>query len=263
MTAALATLNSGALVALASCEQRIERGMKTFIDVGLALAEIRDSRLYKGTHDTFEAYLEGRWGMSRAHAYRMITAAEVVSPIGDTDLPSPTNEGQARALAAVPEPERAEVWREATERTGGKPTAKVVTEIAKERTAPPAEPARKPLGTPAPEPAEVPSTPSAGSGSTPAPVADAPMPSREPDPELKPTLTLVPDLDEKRAGEQRDARALLSRGVDLLAPARWNEGHLQAWIKQLGADDEELTQLKERAAAAIAVLNRIIEEAGR
>lgn len=54
MTAALVTLNPAALVALASCEQRIERGLKTFIDVGQALAEIRDSRLYKGTHETFE-----------------------------------------------------------------------------------------------------------------------------------------------------------------------------------------------------------------
>lgn len=159
MTAALATLNPAAQVALISCEQRIERGLKTFIDVGQALAEIRDSRLYKGAHDTFEAYLEQRWNMSRSYAHRMIAAAEVVLPIGNTDLPSPTNEGQARALAAVPEPERAEVWREATERTGGKPTAKVVTEIAKERTMP------------TPEPVAAPSTASAGSGQAPAPAA--------------------------------------------------------------------------------------------
>lgn len=36
MTTALATLNPAAQVALASCEQRIERGLKTFIDLGIA-----------------------------------------------------------------------------------------------------------------------------------------------------------------------------------------------------------------------------------
>lgn len=182
MTAALATLNPGALVALASCEQRIERGLKTFIDVGQALAEIRDSRLYKGTHDTFESYLEGRWGMSRAHAYRMISAAEVVSPIGDIEGPKPTNEGQARALAAVPEPERAEVWREAVDRTDGKPTAKVVSEIAKERTAPPT-----------PAPADTPSTVPACAGS--------------PSPE-KPNLRVVP---EPTTGAAQELRADMAR----------------------------------------------------
>lgn len=141
MTAALAVLNPAALVALASCEQRIERGLKTFIDVGQALAEIRDSRLYKGTHDTFEDYCRERWGFNDRRASQYIQAADLASTIVGTGLPSPTNEGQARALAAVPAPERAEVWREANERTDGKPTAKVVREIAEERSAPPSRPA--------------------------------------------------------------------------------------------------------------------------
>lgn len=254
MTAALALLNPAAQVALASCEQRIERGLKTFIDVGQALAEIRDSRLYKGTHDTFEDYCRDRWGFSRQRAQQFTAAAELATTMVDTGLPEPTNERQTRALAAVPEPERAEVWREANERTDGKPTAKIVREIAEER-ATPAEPERKPLGDtqdPGPAAADDPSA-AAGPGST----------SPEPETVPKPTLTLVPDPAQVKAAEQRDARALLSRGVDLLAPARWNEGHFQAWIKQMGGDDDELAALKQRARAAIAVLTRVIEEAGR
>lgn len=169
MTAALATLNPAAQVALVSCEQRIERGLKTFIDVGQALAEIRDSRLYKGTHDTFEAYCRERWNMTPQYANRLVLAADVVTSmetIGST--PAPTNEGQARALAAVPAPERADVWREAVESTGGKPTAKAVADIAKARTE-------------TPEPVAVPSTAAAGSGST----------SPEPEPERH--LSVVPD----------------------------------------------------------------------
>lgn len=133
MTAALATLNPAALVTLADCELRIERGLKTFIDVGQALAEIRDSRLYKGTHGTFEDYCAERWNMSRPRAYELISAAEVVSGMPDT-APPVTNARQAAALAAVPEPERAEVWRETVERTNGKPTAAAVRAVQTERT---------------------------------------------------------------------------------------------------------------------------------
>lgn len=133
MTAALATLNPAALVTLADCELRIERGLKTFIDVGQALAEIRDSRLYKGTHGTFEEYCRDRWKMSDGRARQFMIAAETATNVAVEGLPAPTNEGQARALAAVPEPERADVWRETVERTNGKPTAAAVREVQAER----------------------------------------------------------------------------------------------------------------------------------
>jgi hypothetical protein len=38
-------------------ENVIERGLSTFVEVGNALLEIRDSKLYRETHPTFEAYL--------------------------------------------------------------------------------------------------------------------------------------------------------------------------------------------------------------
>lgn len=129
----LATLTREESIALDDCEQRIERGLKTFIEVGQALAAIRDSRLYRGTHLTFEEYAVQRWNLSRAHAYRMIAAAEVVSPIGDTDLPLPDNEGQARALGEVDESDRVDVWGKTLERTNGKPTAAAVREVSEEQ----------------------------------------------------------------------------------------------------------------------------------
>lgn len=176
MTAALAILNPAAQVALVSCEQRIERGLKTFIDVGQALAEIRDSRLYKGTHDTFEDYCRERWGFSRQRAQQFTAAAELATTMVDTGLPTPTNERQTRELAKVPEAERAEVWREAVERTEGKPTAAAVREVAAERTQ-------------TPEPVESLLAASAGPGQAPAPATAAPGPSQEPDRHL----SVVPD----------------------------------------------------------------------
>jgi hypothetical protein len=74
---------------LAVLEATVDAGVQTFIDVGNALAEIRDSRLYRQTHARFADYLRERWDMSRAQGYRLIDAASVagllVSPMGDTD----------------------------------------------------------------------------------------------------------------------------------------------------------------------------------
>ena len=86
---------------LEAWEASIRAGLQTFHEVGAALIGIRDERLYRETHATFEEYCRDRWNMKRAHAYRLMEAAETVaslSPNGDTPLPS--NEGQARALAA-------------------------------------------------------------------------------------------------------------------------------------------------------------------
>jgi hypothetical protein len=41
---------------LARCEATIQRGVKTYIEVGGALDAIRMGRLYRETNKTFEAY---------------------------------------------------------------------------------------------------------------------------------------------------------------------------------------------------------------
>lgn len=114
---------------LEQCEALIERGMKTFVQVGEALAAIRDSRLYRSTHPTFEAYCKERWGFSRIQAHRLIEASETVTalPMGNKI----TSERQARELAKVEPERRQQVVKQATESTGGKLTAKAITEAAR------------------------------------------------------------------------------------------------------------------------------------
>ncbi|TVZ96473.1 hypothetical protein [Streptomyces sp. BK340] len=121
--------------ALAEHEAVIERGIKTFYEVGTALADIRDRKLYRADHGTFEEYCQRRWQLSRPRAYELITAAEVVSGMPDTAQPV-ANARQASELARVPEPERADVWRETVERTAGKPTAAAVRETYEQRQEP-------------------------------------------------------------------------------------------------------------------------------
>jgi hypothetical protein len=83
---------------LGQCESVLEKGLQTFIEVGNALLEIRDSRLYRQEFKTFEEYLKERWNMSRAYAHRIIEASQfsALLPIGN----KPTSEGQARAMIA-------------------------------------------------------------------------------------------------------------------------------------------------------------------
>lgn len=138
-----AILTASESTALAEHEAVIERGIKTFYEVGTALADIRNRKLYRADHGTFEDYCQQRWQMSRSYAYRMIDAAEVVesvSPMGDI---APSSERQARELARVPESDRAAVWAETVERTDGKPTAAAVRETYEQRVPPKPKPARR------------------------------------------------------------------------------------------------------------------------
>lgn len=134
--AALALSESGRL---ADAEQAIEHALgqirQSFAVVGAQLREIRDARLYRTTHhETFELYLQKRWGFSRSRAYRLIAAAEVaqiVSPLGDT------NERQARELvpllASEGEAAVVEVVRDLRANGNGRVTAEKLRAAVSER----------------------------------------------------------------------------------------------------------------------------------
>lgn len=119
---------------LAECEDAIERGKHVFIEVGQALARIQRDELYKLEYGTFADYCEARWGITRQRARHYVRAFEAVDslspPDGDESRKKffPENEGQALALADVPEEHRGEVLEKASE--DGKPTAKKIKEAA-------------------------------------------------------------------------------------------------------------------------------------
>jgi DNA repair photolyase len=113
---------------LRQLEKIVADDMCRFIKVGLALAEIRDLRLYRETHPNFEAYCRDKFDMARAYAYRLISQASVVtdlSPIGN--IPKPQNEAQARELAKAPKERRVEVMKLVAAKVGDGPlTAKAI-----------------------------------------------------------------------------------------------------------------------------------------
>jgi len=108
-------------------ESVIKNGINTWIEVGNALLEIRDRKLYRIEHSTFEEYCRSKWNMQRAQAYRIMAGAEAVndlSPIGDI------SESVAREIAKAPEELRDLFYRTALESAGGQPpTAKQVETV--------------------------------------------------------------------------------------------------------------------------------------
>jgi len=124
----LASTEAARLVEL---EETIERGLETFIEVGLALIEIREGKLYRESHRTFPAYVRERWGFSGRRARQLMQAAKV-----GTMVPV-SNERQARAFGEADEKMIRHIWTEAqelAEETGSPITAAVIEEAGREIT---------------------------------------------------------------------------------------------------------------------------------
>jgi hypothetical protein len=123
---------------LVELEQIVDRGLKTFVDVGQALGEIRDRRLYRATHQTFEAYLRDRWSISRSRGYQLIDASAVSTIVDTAGLSAPVNEAQARELVPLlkqDEQVAVEVWRELRAEHGDRVTGQTVKAAVNERIA--------------------------------------------------------------------------------------------------------------------------------
>ena len=112
---------------LLSCEKRIAEGLETFMEVGAALLEIREARLYRYQFSTFEGYCQQRWNMTARRARQLSDASAVVQNIKGTIVPPditsdrpfdvqplqlPSTESQARPLTSLPKDQQAPAWSE-------------------------------------------------------------------------------------------------------------------------------------------------------
>ncbi|MBR8839754.1 MAG: hypothetical protein DSM106950_38585 [Stigonema ocellatum SAG 48.90 = DSM 106950] len=121
-------------------ERQIE---KAFYLAGKALLELRDRRLYRSTHKTFEEYCRDRFGHSRQKSNYLIAAVDVfdnLTTIGCQNLPEdlttnnlqilPTNERQIRPLTKLEPDQQRDVWQQAVTEAGNKaPSGKIVKDI--------------------------------------------------------------------------------------------------------------------------------------
>jgi hypothetical protein len=110
-------------------EEKIFSTVRTFyIELGEALNEIKEMRLYKSTHRCFDDYSREVLDMAVRSAYRYIDAFGIVKNLcaiehesvtnwsqNQPTFPLPKNESQARALVGLSPEEQREVWQQAIE----------------------------------------------------------------------------------------------------------------------------------------------------
>ncbi|MBW4458415.1 MAG: hypothetical protein KME55_40745 [Nostoc indistinguendum CM1-VF10] len=111
-------------------ERKVERA---FFEAGKALTELRDRRLYRSTHKTFDEYCLDRFGYNRSRSYQLVDAAVVVDNLQKcpqiVDI-LPTAGGQVRSMTKLEPQEQQEVWLTAVELAGGKvPTGRIVKDV--------------------------------------------------------------------------------------------------------------------------------------
>jgi 16S rRNA G966 N2-methylase RsmD len=115
---------------LERCEAAIEAGLQTVIEMGVALRAIRDGRLYRATHATFEEYFRARWGMVASRARQLCLAADTFKNVEGVTNVTPANEAQTRPLLGLAPDQQREAWALAVETApGGKVTAEHVKAV--------------------------------------------------------------------------------------------------------------------------------------
>jgi hypothetical protein len=119
---------------LGVCEGAIQKGWNGLVAVGLALAEIRDGRLYRNDFSSFEDYCATRWEFKRGKANYLIAAARICRQISETPgLPQPDRESQLRPLFAVSLEDAELAWQYAVQSCCGRPvTARMVKRAVQE-----------------------------------------------------------------------------------------------------------------------------------
>ncbi len=111
-------------------ELKVERA---FVEAGTALRELRDKRLYRSTHKTFEDYCRERFAFTRMAAHFKIAAATIWENLYTNGIQTlPSSERQVRELATVEPEQQPLVWQQAIEQANGRiPSGRIVKDIVK------------------------------------------------------------------------------------------------------------------------------------
>lgn len=105
---------------LTTLEDKIRRGSAAFVEVGTALAKIREGKGYRlRGFETFESYCQKEFGFTDRQGRRLIQSAETSAEVKKLTGAAPANESVAREWAPiVAEPEKLKKVTEQLERKG-------------------------------------------------------------------------------------------------------------------------------------------------
>lgn len=123
------------------CIERVMHSLNSLKAAAEALHELREDRLYRETHRTFEAFCRDTFGLTRRTVNRKIAAAGVLRLLesekhknGTSDVPFlPNTEAQVMELAPMASGQQTAAWKSCIERAGGKqPTLRQVRAVVSE-----------------------------------------------------------------------------------------------------------------------------------
>lgn len=123
-----APLDDAEKATLERAEAVINQGMATFVEVGEALATIRNGKLYRDGYKTFGDYCQDKWGFTDSRARQLTTAAKIAAETKAVTGVTVTDERTARELNRVPKEQRVGVVTEAAK--SGSVTSKSVKQAA-------------------------------------------------------------------------------------------------------------------------------------
>ncbi|MCC5659183.1 hypothetical protein LC608_19805 [Nostoc sp. XA010] len=153
---ALATINVTAVEVPELTEQEIsdrlhlERKVeRAFFEAGKALMELRERRLYRSTHKTFEEYCRDRFSYTYRHVNYLIAGCLIVDNIKmgtnssqnesqdemgtNSSQILPTSEVQVRPLAKLEPQQQPGAWQQAVEKAEGKvPSGRIVKDVVQQ-----------------------------------------------------------------------------------------------------------------------------------
>ena len=119
MSEALTVIERNNLVEL---EETIQKNLTAFYEVGFALMQIRDNRLYReyrhedDTPMTFEEYCKEKWGFTRMRASQLISASMALENVNQGLQDHSVSERVLRPLTRIKNPdEQREVYQRAVE----------------------------------------------------------------------------------------------------------------------------------------------------
>lgn len=110
-------------------ESVIRGKIGALFEVGEALSEIKEKRLYRADFKTFSDYCNTVWEFGRMRAYQLIEASETLNALPVKCKTGFTNVRQVNALAKLPKEKRVKVAKQiikSVKSSGAKLTAKVV-----------------------------------------------------------------------------------------------------------------------------------------
>lgn len=107
-------------------EAIIDKHIQAFFEVGKALMDIRDRRLYREEYPTFAEYCKSRWNLEIKRAYQLITGYKIAENVNARIHP----EYVLRPLARfTPEQQKDIYWKALEQAPDGKLTHRMIYEV--------------------------------------------------------------------------------------------------------------------------------------